>query len=157
MARGGKGGHTSHRQPSRPHAGDRRLAGLVRRSVRPGEVPTMGGAAPTGRATGAGRPRGARPSEIQQNRPGLLPPAGSTKALEARTKILKKAARLRDRIESRITRSQEGKASKGGSRLLASPKSVLSRQRLRELGRTSRRVGELEREFIPVKPVKRGK
>jgi len=28
VARGGKGGHTPHRQPSRPHAGDRRLGSV---------------------------------------------------------------------------------------------------------------------------------
>jgi len=44
MARGGKGGHTPHR----PHAGDRRLAGLIHRGIRPQQVPTMGGAASTG-------------------------------------------------------------------------------------------------------------
>jgi len=54
MARGGKGGHTSHRQPSRPHAGDRRLAGLVHRGIRPTQVPTMGGAASIGRGGGGG-------------------------------------------------------------------------------------------------------
>jgi len=104
MARGGAKGHTPHR----PHAGDRQLAGLVRRSVRPGELPTAGGAAPTGRATGAGgrKLKGIPLRDIGKLRKGKQRPALSPGELDTRFQA------VRDRAAANVrTQRVKGKLS----------------------------------------------
>jgi len=153
MARGGKGGHTSHKQPSRPHAGDRRLAGLVRRSVRPGEVPTMGGAASIGRGSGGGggrKTKGIPLRDISQLRKGRLTPSvtqsevrgvgresARLKSVVKLSKIQSKAAaRLReDRFKRILPHGQEQKR--------------MSPEKRRSLGRLIRSLSQRFREAVP--------
>ena len=160
MARGGKKGHTPH-TPSRPHAGDRQLAGLVRRSVRPGEVPTMGGAAPTGRATGAGRkPKGIPLRDIGKlrkgkQRPVLSPgelgmrsPATANRAkADVRTRRI--SQKLRERLMlDRGPRGVGRVAREARAEAKANP-NKLSPEKRRSIARTIRSLEQRSTETFP--------
>jgi len=174
MARGGKGGHTSHRQPSRPHAGDRRLAGLVRRSVRPGEVPTMGGAASIGRGSGGGKaPKGISLRELIKSNAGRrFPPKFTGRSTtpkergkglrsevnraKARNKTQKALIDSEDRIfgHRKAKRLQQG-LSEGGNPGIR-PR-LLSKTQLRREGRLQRNLSGRLEEIDPIRPISRRK
>jgi len=159
MARGGKGGHTSHRQPSRPHAGDRRLAGLVRRSVRPGEVPTMGGAASIGRGGGGGSGRklkgiplrdigklrkGRQMPDVTSRELGRVSPA-SGQRLQEKVRV----TRVQKKVQARLKRDRKVRDS-----LNPVERDLLSTEKRRSLGRLMR---SLEQRFIETFPQTRRK
>ncbi len=151
MARGGKGGHTSHRQPSRPHAGDRRLAGLVRRSIRPGEVPTMGGAASIGRGSGGGKaPKGISIREFIKSNVARRFPTGRSstpreRGLGLRSEV--KRVKARNKTREAVLRSDD--------RLFrhTSGEKRMSPAQLRREGRFRRNLAGRLEEINPIRPV----
>ena len=153
MARGGKKGHTPH-TPSRPHAGDRRLAGLVRRSVRPGEVPTMGGAASIGRGSGGGgggkAPKGISLREFIKSNVARRFPTGRSstpreRGLGLRSEV--KRTKARNKTREAVLRSDERlfRHSSGEKRM--------SPAQLRREGRFRRNLAGRLEEINPIRPV----
>jgi len=170
MARGGKKGHTPH-TPSRPHAGDRRLAGLVRRSIRPGEVPTMGGAASIGRGSGGGGGKtlkGVRLGEFLRGRNKGVSPF--SKASGRSSSPSERGDTLRQAVKRQKTlRKTQGALFKSEDRLEANkilkrtqttktgtpnfPKRTMSKTQLRREGRLQRNIrGRLE-EIDPIRSI----
>jgi len=161
VARGGKGGHTPHRQPSRPHAGDRRLGSVsnprFRAAVKAAKTPitreefssllgivsglkfgrvtgmAKGGAAPTGRATGAGTPR----KVVPNLRAGKV--AGSADRIK--TKIEKRLLKGAPSSERFFQEKVQKRISAGG------PFRALSPKRREQLKRTLKRVEQIRKEF----------
>jgi len=170
MARGGKGGHTSHRQPSRPHAGDRRLAGLVHRSVRPQQVPTaLVGGGGGGKVSGGGGGRaqkGVKLSEFLRGRNKGVSPfsrsSGRSSAPSERGDTLRQAVK-----RQKTLRKTQGALFKSEDRLEANkilkrtqttktgtpnfPIRTMSKTQLRREGRLQRNIrGRLE-EIDPIR------
>ena len=124
MARG-----ASRKPPSRPHAGDRRLAGLVHRSVRPQQVPTaLVGGGGGGKVSGGG---GGKPRFTQGANAKTFKRFKSEKLEKEHDRTGKAIASIRERLNRA---SKNPKINAGDP----SPSKPISSAHKRRLGRRAR-------------------